>query len=978
MLMGKNKSKKLKEDRENSKGWADGGREELVLLPSLDTFIAARQRGYVSERRATADICNMFHTFFPYWLKDHEEYEGPRLPYDRNQIFDPCAGVPESDKPSVCAHIKWLNDRIHRWLKYRADVVLTAPHISLNNRKNPLVNLLLQLSGFSNPPRRRSAVQQYQRENHDALQPVYAAAWAEDQLKGTRAAKAVQDAHWRDAVVLREFKKLDKAEQDAYLARAIAEGNIARSEYNRLKNEGPSVSPESRQKAITHLPAFAGNLLRGIQAYTGLQATLLIGGPIPSAQGELCTYSVFAGKNQAGQTWAEADEEGLSQVKATYQKYIATVYTPEECAAAALEVLTADDLDLNGLIPMPHLPTSDDDSASEDESAAGSDSDDEPLPNPKRKRSRPQTKADVKVAASKKNTPSGSQSKVSVSQAKAKAKTQAPSTSTTSKAKPSAAATTSKAKSPSATTTSKRKPPAAASPSAASVAKVVSKPQGGFDVRNPAATYNSGDPPGETEGYRRLEWEREKHNDFVRYMPNIDKMTLMLEWANNHYVDDTGRVRDRRSDIVDAADDATDSDSDYVEGKEDASMKEVRKRKDDRARRRGKKSTAGPKSADKTTADVIVENNLPTTSSASSPSTQQQPPAPPTPSEPFKNDLPIAPSSTSSTSGSSPSLSSESSSPSASSVPPPTMSRVALSSTFKTSAHSATPPALAVTSAISGPAVPDALAARTLPTALPLPPSSTLAPSSAMPPPSATVRDGLAAIRAAAARVPSRRAPPPPPGPQLSFSAPGPQLKPTQLKPPPPSLPGLTQEELDEEDDDPMADKDDDDEMEPAEEGDKEPASAQELSTAPAEPAPLRGSRKRSATSLKRPAASSHRKRPPPPSQLTLTREEMEEEEDDPEAAIDEDESPASASASAHLNDIDMDVGDLPICPVSAAFWFRNIFDVINRSDLGEAYCRLLGAWIKLESKHDFDINKGATLTVSGAPPQAGGINGVD
>ncbi|TRM55224.1 hypothetical protein BD626DRAFT_419739 [Schizophyllum amplum] len=103
----------------------------------------------------------------------------------------------------------------------------------------------------------------------------------------------------------------------------------------------------------------------------------------------------------------------------------------------------------------------------------------------------------------------------------------------------------------------------------------------------------------------------------------------------------------------------------------------------------------------------------------------------------------------------------------------------------------------------------------------------------------------------------------------------------------------------------------------------------------------------------------------------------MEEEDDDPDAALDEEDPPASSPASAPSPRAPFD-GDSdslnrarnqpPSCPADALPWFQNIFDVVNRPELGDDYYHLLRAWTVLESNHGFDINKGATLTVPGAP----------
>ncbi|TRM56328.1 hypothetical protein BD626DRAFT_541402, partial [Schizophyllum amplum] len=361
--------KKEKGERANAKGWSEGVRDELVLIPELPRYIEARQRGTVAERRTVNDICNKFHTFFPFWLEDSEEYHGPHLPYDVNKIHDPCEEVAEEHKAAVMVHIDWMNKRIRRLLKHRSSKVISPSQSSLDVTKNPLAGLLLQLGGFKTRPRRRSTQQEFQNEQATRLQAIYAAGVLENPLVGTRTEKAKQQLARRDDILKEEFAKLTDAQVAAYENRAIADGNAVRAEYERLKKEGPLNTPESRQKAIAALPAFAGNLLRGIQSYTGLQATLLLGGPIPSEQGGLRVYSVFAGKNRANATWPEFDSDGLTRAKDAYLKYIESSYTSDDIEMARL---APEELDLDELISLdgPVDDPSDD---------SDLDSDDEPI-----------------------------------------------------------------------------------------------------------------------------------------------------------------------------------------------------------------------------------------------------------------------------------------------------------------------------------------------------------------------------------------------------------------------------------------------------------------------------------------------------------------------------------------------------------------------------------------------------------------------
>ncbi|KAI5821814.1 hypothetical protein K523DRAFT_257842, partial [Schizophyllum commune Tattone D] len=62
-------------------------------------------------------------------------------------------------------------------------------------------------------------------------------------------------------------------------------------------------------------------------------------------------------------------------------------------------------------------------------------------------------------------------------------------------------------------------------------------------------------------------------------------------------------------------------------------------------------------------------------------------------------------------------------------------------------------------------------------------------------------------------------------------------------------------------------------------------------------------------------------------------------------------------------------------CPDDVDEWFKKIFDVVNQPSLGDPFRRLLCAWLRVEAKHSFDINKGASLTVPGAPPKPAALS---
>ncbi|KAL1685937.1 hypothetical protein GGG16DRAFT_65303 [Schizophyllum commune] len=866
--MGKNK-KKAKEDRLNNKGWAEGCREERVLLPNVDRYTSARQRGHISERRVMADICNQYHTYFPLWLEDHDEYLAVYLPYDPNVIVDVTVGLTEDEKEVALVHMDWLNMRLRLYMKYRSSALLISPHVSFNYQKNPLANLLLTLSGFERRPRRRTGPQQYQHENHDALQSAYDAEWKKQLLEGTRAPNIKQSAQFRGKIVLAQYQALPVSEQDAYLERAIAEGDAVRAEYDKLRSEGPSVAPAARQKAINALPAFTGNIMRGQQGYTGLVGASLFGGPIPAAQGEITAYSIFAGTNLAGQTWMDFDPEGLAIAKDQFLKFVKTCYTQADCDAAALEDVHLP-LDLDSLMPLPEF------SDSDDSDGSGSESDEEPIATSK-KRKRGSTKAKAAAAPAK--------------PAAAQAKPAAASKSKTAKGKASAPAAPAK-KTKSQTKTAGEQSKSSSEPAVTpTTPPEPAKPRGAFDVRRPEETYKSSDPPRKNEGYRRLAWEFQAHLDFIRYMEPSSRAARSLAWTANHYVDDQGFVRDRTKEYDEEMEAAlaVDSDDDYVDSDEETEgAKKKKKQKvqpdEDGVQTRSKASTSASQGKKNTGKAPKAKKGLSTSTPEAAVNTGAAPPARPALAPPAA--------STSSTSPPAPATTEP-----ATSTPPPATT---------------TTPTAATTSAATSPS-----AATTTSAAA----ATTATTSAATSPPAGTaigLAGKLTAIRDGARRAPPRRGPPP----ALS------RLAPTL---------DLTPEEMAEEEDDPDADMD----VDKPSPGSPPPSSHQTSPRASLPRAsPPRTSPPRSTAPSS--AADQHAESTP-----ALLDEELEEEDLDPGANMDED--------------------DIPTCPDAAKPWFQNIFNVMNQPALGEKYCELLRAWIAREGNHDFDPNKGATLTVPGA-----------
>ncbi|KAJ7075348.1 hypothetical protein B0H15DRAFT_657952 [Mycena belliarum] len=209
---------------------------------------------------------------------------------------------------------------------------------------DPWAILLSKLAGINSPPKARQAYQQYMHESYDTeIAPAVQAQWAaagglEDDGLTLRVTKS-PDAPFRAKVARDLFNALSKEAQEGLRTRARADAKVARDAYMSARKGRPSQSPEDKQRCIDHLGTFMSHILRGIEAYTGLHAVVVFGGPIPQRNGELKTVHFTQGRNRDPNpvTFPEWSKERFDKdVLEFMEEFLQTAFTPEECAAAAL------------------------------------------------------------------------------------------------------------------------------------------------------------------------------------------------------------------------------------------------------------------------------------------------------------------------------------------------------------------------------------------------------------------------------------------------------------------------------------------------------------------------------------------------------------------------------------------------------------------------------------------------------------------
>ncbi|CAK5281856.1 unnamed protein product [Mycena citricolor] len=374
------KRKSTKKERGNLRLWAEGAQED-TLRKHLNRVSEARLRGtWAQERAAIQAACNEYHARIPWNTPDHVE---PTIVLD----YDPKAptaaeDLTEEEEKEKCRLIAVCNARITRWYTYRIRRALKKQRENtLDPCKNPFAVLLGKLSGLARAPRARQPFQQFQRESwREKIAPIIAIRRAE------LPPGAPYRAGFRAGVARELFAGLSEEDKQGLRQRATEEADVKKREYLEGLKAEPSREPLDVHNAIWAIHSVIYPILEGIYKRTGLQAHLICGGPTPEFGGEIRTHIISYGENNdtVPVSWAEWDEDRFTKnVRKFFIEYLQTVYTAEDCAAAALPQDVLDTLIHQGdLYTMPEEkprdvngPSSNEDDDDEDVNSTDSDSD---------------------------------------------------------------------------------------------------------------------------------------------------------------------------------------------------------------------------------------------------------------------------------------------------------------------------------------------------------------------------------------------------------------------------------------------------------------------------------------------------------------------------------------------------------------------------------------------------------------------------
>ncbi|KAH9480166.1 hypothetical protein JR316_0006764 [Psilocybe cubensis] len=283
--------------KKGKKGAYHGARLEFLLSqkPAFQKATSEKNKAEV-----LADIQRRFFKRFPLEKPDTWEPTAEELDAVDDDAPDEEPEEPNKDLMSLEDYEKAVEKRkerqallasrrnkIRRWFKYQYD---KDHSVSLSLAEDPYFNLIQQLFGKeSKKPRLKTPVNLWRKvpENHDLI---------EAEIMAMVPAVDVKElAKTRDAVARRLFSSLDVEVQKQWKEIALEQHAKALKEHENYMTEGPSLSPEERQRCIECLTRVMQPVLEAVCKMTGWVSTFMAGGPEPAREGSLSIVSVHAG-----------------------------------------------------------------------------------------------------------------------------------------------------------------------------------------------------------------------------------------------------------------------------------------------------------------------------------------------------------------------------------------------------------------------------------------------------------------------------------------------------------------------------------------------------------------------------------------------------------------------------------------------------------------------------------------------------------
>ncbi|KAJ7064185.1 hypothetical protein C8F01DRAFT_1250439 [Mycena amicta] len=354
---GKSRATMSKSERlqKNGKNWAQGAREDLILRPRWDEFMAAKLVGGLTLKSFFTTVQNEFIFKIGWQLADDLE---PDLPLPE---YDPTAPpivemLSEDEETKKEKRIHFLCGRVKRWFLNRLETankpkktqnrsrpVRTAQLAKVEDVEDAVVYVANRL-GLPPPKRASAGYQLYMTECFATeIAPVVAQRWAERPERAHKPIDALPPPELGTKIALELFNKLDPERQEDLTTRAKTIAKQNKEEYEAQLKAWPPTTPEDRQMAQNLIKPLMKHLLEAVADATGMHLFLVLGGPVPMWGGDIRTIHLSVGANHAPvpvpfSQWDAAhwDREVIDKFKV----YLETAYTPAERLASAIKKKT--------------------------------------------------------------------------------------------------------------------------------------------------------------------------------------------------------------------------------------------------------------------------------------------------------------------------------------------------------------------------------------------------------------------------------------------------------------------------------------------------------------------------------------------------------------------------------------------------------------------------------------------------------------
>ncbi|KAJ7048939.1 hypothetical protein C8F01DRAFT_1266363 [Mycena amicta] len=347
---GKSRATMTKTERlqKNGKNWAAGVREDEVLRPHWDQFIAAKMVGGATLKAFYASVQNEFLFKIGWRLPDDVEPDQPLPEYDPTAppIVETLSADEEKDKEArivVFVSSAGTLNRLETATKGkrsktatvgRAGPVKTSQLPKVDDVDDAVVFVANRL-GLPPPKRASAGYQLYMTESFATdIAPAVARRWNERLTPDSTQAEidALPPPELGPKVALELFNALEPERQEDLQGRAKAIGERNKKEYEEALKAWPPTTPDFRQKAQNLIEPLMDQLLRAVSDATGMHIFCVLGGPVPRYGGEIQTIQLSVGANHAPVPipFPQWDAAHWDEVIKKFKAYLETAFTPVE------------------------------------------------------------------------------------------------------------------------------------------------------------------------------------------------------------------------------------------------------------------------------------------------------------------------------------------------------------------------------------------------------------------------------------------------------------------------------------------------------------------------------------------------------------------------------------------------------------------------------------------------------------------------